>query len=59
MVKGNRTPAAIAKWRIIPNIPVWVFENVSGTPGDPKVMHSAEVWDLEERWKEKETIHCK
>ena len=22
-------------------------------------MHSAEVWELEERWKEKETVHCK
>jgi hypothetical protein len=44
---------------ISPDIPATVFENVSETLNDSKVMHSAEVWGLEERWKEKETIHCK
>jgi hypothetical protein len=44
---------------ISPDIPVTVFENVPETLNDSKVMYSAEVWDLEERWKEKETIHCK
>jgi len=44
---------------ISPDIPVTVFENVSETLNDSKVMHSAEVWDLEETLKEKETLHCK
>jgi len=44
---------------ISPDIPVTVFENVPETLKDSKVMHSAEVWELEERWKEKETVHCK
>jgi hypothetical protein len=39
--------------------PMTIFENVPETLNDSKVMHSAKVWDLEERWKEKETIHCK
>jgi hypothetical protein len=41
---------------VSPDIPVTVFENVSLTLNDSKVMHSVEVWDLEERWEEKETI---
>jgi hypothetical protein len=44
---------------IHPDIPVKVLENVSETLNDSKFMHSAEVRDLEERWKEKDTIHCK
>jgi len=44
LVKGNRTPAAIAKWRMIsPDIPVKVYENVSETLNDSKITHSAEV----------------
>jgi hypothetical protein len=44
LVKGNRTPAIIAKLGMIrPDIQVKVLENVSETLNDYKVIHSAEV----------------
>ena len=59
-MKGNRTLATLAKWRMIrPDIPVKIFENISWSPNNSKVMRSIEVWDLEESWKEKDTIHRK
>jgi hypothetical protein len=37
---------------ICPCIPVKVLENASESLNDSKFMHIAEVWALEERWKE-------
>jgi hypothetical protein len=58
MVKGNQSLVAIDKCLTrTPDMRVQLLENVYETVSESRLMYGAEIWELDEGWKETDIIH--